>query len=303
MKERFKKWFLISADRYGVAVGILIFMSGVVLIPNFTRLTLRNITPLTYISSALIGGNITLITVVIAINQLILSQELESPGSLREEIERTADFRREALDDPTVPIEPADFLHQLLQQTQEHARSLEGLLPDATNGTTDRLLTELPAQCQRVSDRLDLSSNTLSSAIVPFHSIDYAEYIQDCYQLRLDHEEENQEQLFVTLDALVADLENLDIAEEYFTTAFMKEELSTLSRVMAAIGVMAISVPIALLYQLTAYSGASPPMPGLFALTVLTVVVGLLPLALLISFILRIATVTHYMAAITPFKA
>lgn len=43
-------------------------------------------------------------------------------------------------------------------------------------------------------------------------------------------------------------------------------------------------------------------MPGLFAYTVLTVVVGLSPLALLRVFILRVSTVTQYTAAITPFE-
>lgn len=114
MKDRFRRWVLLSGDQHIVAIGILIIMIGVVLIPEVTRFAIRNISPLFYLASALIGGNITLITVVVAINQVILSQELESPGSLRDEIERTADYQQEALDQPTPPTEPADFLQQLL---------------------------------------------------------------------------------------------------------------------------------------------------------------------------------------------
>ena len=41
-------------------------------------------------------------------------------------------------------------------------------------------------------------------------------------------------------------------------------------------------------------------MSAVFIFTFLTVVVGLIPLALLIAFILRVATVTQNIASITP---
>lgn len=303
MRERFEKWLLVSGHRPAVAVGILALMTGVVLVPDFTRFAIRNTTPLFYISSALVGGNITLITVVVAINQVILSQELESPGSLRDEIEQTADYRRGTFDRAVPPTEPSDFLQQLLEQTRERAHSLESLLPDSADGTNDRLLDDLPEHCERTSDRLESTSNTLSSAVVPLIGSDYADYIHDCYRIQSNYGEENHEQLLATLDALHSDLENLNVAHQYFTTAFIKEELATLSRLLVYVGTVAVSVPIALLYQLTTYSGASPPMPGLFALTVSTVAVGLLPLAILIAFFLRVSTVTQHIAVITPFEA
>lgn len=83
----------------------------------------------------------------------------------------------------------------------------------------------------------------------------------------------------------------------------MKEELATLSRTLLYIGIFALSAPIALLFQLTTYTGLSPPTSELFLLSVLTVVFGLLPLAVLIAFVLRIAIVAHQMAAITPFTS
>lgn len=278
-------------------------MTAMVLLPDATRSPIFNITPLFYISSTLVGGNITLITIVVSINQVILSQELESPGSLRDEIERTAEYRQVALDQPAPPTEPTNFLQLLLLRTRDHATSLKGLLPDATDGTNDRLLKELPEHCEQCSDQIDVSSDNLSSVIVPLLGTDYADYIRDCYQLQANHEDMENEELLSTLDSLTSDLENLNIAQQYFATAFIKEELATLSRLLLYLGIVAVSLPIALLFQLTTYPGASPPMSGLFALSILTVVFGLMPLAVLIAFILRVASVTHYIAAITPFKA
>ena len=242
-------------------------------------------------------------TVVVAINQVILSQEFESPGSIRDEIERTADFREEALNQTAPPTHPADFAQQLLQRTHDYAESLRELLSDSTDESNDRFLRELAEQCDQCSEQIDSSSNSLTSVIVPLLGVDYADYIHDCYQLQSRYEDGDNEELLAALDSLTSCLEDLDIARQYFTTAFMKEELATLSRLLVYIAIVAVAIPIALLYQLTTYSGASPPMEGLFVLTVLTVVVGLQPLAILIAYVLRVASVTQYIAAITPFRA
>lgn len=303
MKDRIKKWLLFTGNRYSVAGGILLLMTGVVLSPLFPPFIMRNTVPLFYLTSALVGGNITLITLVVAINQVVLSQELESPGSLRDEIERTAEYRREALNQPTAPTAPHDFIQQLLQQTQEHVDSLEELLPNTTTETAGQLLNELPEHCEQAIDQLDPTSKKLSTVIVPLLGIDYADYIYDSYRLRSNHNEESHEELYGALDCLSSDLENLDIARQYFTTVFMKEELATLSQSLLYVSIIAIPIPLALLYQLSTYPGASPPMQELIVITILTIVVGLLPLALLIVFVLRIAAIAQYIAAITPFQA
>lgn len=66
-------------------------------------------------------------------------------------------------------------------------------------------------------------------------------------------------------------------------------------------GKCAVSAPIALLFELTSYTGSFPPMPNLFIPSVLTLFVGLLPLAFLMGFILRVATVAQEIATISPF--
>ena len=276
---------------------MLFIMTVVVLIPLLSRFAIRNLMPMFYIASAFIGGNITLITLVVAINQVILSQELESPGSLWDEIDQTDDYRQAALDQPAPPTEPADFLQQLLQQTHDRAGSLAELLPESDT----HLIDELPEECSQISEQLGTGSDKLSSVIVPLLGIEYATHIHECHQLNSDYEGDEYEQLHSALEALSADLKNLDIARQYFTTAFLKEELAELSRSLLYVGVLAISLPVALLIQLTTYPTAATPMPAVVVFTLLTVVVGLIPLALLIAFILRVATVAQNIASITPF--
>lgn len=276
-------------------------MAVVVLVPLFSRFAIHSLTPLMYMASALVGGNITLITLVVALSQVILSQELESPGSLRDEIGRTADYRQAALAQPAPPTDPDDFLQQLLQQTQERAGSLAELLSDSTTESSTHIIDELPEECAKVSEQLETASDKLSSVIIPLLGIEYATYIHECHQLESAYEGDDHEQLLSTLDALSTDLKNLDIARQYFTTIFMKEELAKLSRSLLYVGILAVPLPVALLIQIASYPTAAAPMPVVFAFTLLTVVVGLIPLALLIAFILRVATVAQHIASIAPF--
>lgn len=298
-----REWVLVSGHRFTLAGGILVFMVGVVVtIPALTQFTIRNTTPLIYMASTLIGGNVTLITVVVAINQVILSKELESPGSLRDEIEQTADFRQSALGEQTPPTRPTDFLQELLEQTRERAQSLEELLPDSKLEAADGLVNDLPEQCRQIDEQLESRPDELSGVVLPLIDIDDVDHIHDCHRLQSNLEAGSHDDVRSTLDSLTANLENLTVARQYFASAFMKEELSMLSRSLAYIGVFAVSVPLALLFQLATYPSAAPPMLGLFTFSVLTVVVSLTTVALLIAFILRIATVAEYIAGITPFK-
>lgn len=302
MKDRFRKWVLISGHRYRLGGGLVVLMTGVVVIPLFGGFAIRNTSPLSFLGSTLAGGNVTLITVVVAIDQVILSQELEPPGSLQDEIERTAQYRQAALEGQPPPTKPSTFLEQLLQQILGRVRSLEGLLPESDDGARDELLTGLPTQCERVADEVEPTTNDLSNVLFPLLDIDHVDYIHTCRQLQSRYSDDGHDRLKSTLDDLTTDLENLDVARQYFATAYMKEELATLSRSLLYVGIVAVSLPLALLFRIATYSTATPPTPALFTYSVLAVVVGLMPIALLIAFILRIATVARRIAGITPFK-
>lgn len=300
MRARLEDWLFRSGNRSHVAGGVLLLMTAVVLVPILPGFEIRDTGPLYYLASALITGNLTLITVVVAINQVILSQELESPGSLRDEIERTADYRQAALDGPAPPTDPSAFLRELLEQTGDRAESLADLGGSADD-VDHRLLTDLTDHCERVGEQMEGVSGELSRVVVPILGTDYGEYINDCHRLRARYDEEDHGALHATLGDLTSDLENLDVARQYFTTTFMKEELARLSRSLLYIGVFAVSVPVALLLQLTTYPGSTPPTTEVLPLVVAAAVAGLVPLALLIAFVLRIATIAQEIAAISPF--
>ncbi|MHC3439619.1 hypothetical protein ACYJ1Y_16385 [Natrialbaceae archaeon A-gly3] len=75
----FKRWVLLDGNRYVLAT----------------------------ILSAIVGGTLPFITIVLAINQLVLSQELGWTGDLQQRFDAMRAFRREVEETTATPVSPA----------------------------------------------------------------------------------------------------------------------------------------------------------------------------------------------------
>lgn len=84
---KFAEWILLSGNRGVVAVGFVsIFGVFFTLFELLAVVPLVNAQALFYAYSGLIAGNLMLVTVVVSINQLLLSRELQTPGELRNQM-------------------------------------------------------------------------------------------------------------------------------------------------------------------------------------------------------------------------
>jgi len=90
------------------------------------------------------------------------------------------------------------------------------------------------------------------------------------------------------------------MARQYFKSLYLQEELSSLSRVLLYAGFPA---EVALVLALLGFTAAEGTALTHYSNVLMPVVVGIafLPLALLLAFIVRIATVTERTAATIPF--
>lgn len=305
VKDQFREWVLLHGDRYLIAGCILLVSSGAILSLLLSSV-IRTTTPLYYLSSGVITGNITLITVVVAITQLVLSRELAPPGQIQDEIEETDEYRQTALNQQNIPTEPSDFLQQLFRQTHQHAHAIETPLLESADrqseAESNTLITTLPDQCEQAADHLDQADDRLFNVISPILGTNYAEHIQESHRLQTKYDDEHHARLNAALDRLTTDLIGINVADHYFTTMFIKEELAKVSRLLLYVGIPAVAVPIGILIKLTTYTGSVLPQLDLVVLSVLAVMAGLLPLALLTSFVFRIATAAQRVAAIPPFS-
>lgn len=129
-RKRWRDWFLLDGDRHLVvaltAAGVFLLLSAV----TVSKLApLEDLQPLFYVLGGLIGGNLTVITVVVSINQLLLSRELQAPPDLQSQIEGIIEYRSDVEDaaGQVAPVEPLGFLRLLFENTRGEAQRLGGL--------------------------------------------------------------------------------------------------------------------------------------------------------------------------------
>ncbi|WP_426963685.1 hypothetical protein [Haloparvum alkalitolerans] len=322
-------WVILDADRRVVAAGILFVVFGAVVatgiahpLPADALLERGDSTETLF--NALIGSTITGVTLVLTLSQLILSQELGAVGDQRERMEGALTFRddaAEAMGEPVAPAEPAAFLRALVEATRDRAAAFaaaaEGEIDD---GEIDEAMAEAAGDAElsdRVDDYVDGVVGNASSvarrldgaefgtfdALLAALAFNYSRKIYEGKRLLYGTGDRLPEPAREELDELVTLLELFGPAREHVKTLYFQWELSNLSRVLLAASVPALSVAIATLAFVD---------PGDFTATTLGVsdalwlvagaaTVSIAPFALLLSYILRIVTVTKRTLSIGPF--
>jgi|AntDeeMinimDraft_4_1070355.scaffolds.fasta_scaffold00761_3 hypothetical protein len=305
---RLTEWILLDGDRFHVMAIVVAGIFSVFLILDLSGyVPLRNVQPLYYVYSGLISGNLTLITVVVAINQLLLSREFHSPGELESQIEGVVEYRDdlEEMTGEVAPITPPEFLRVLVESTRRQAQELDDM---AVNETTEEvrddvapIVSELTAQADHVVDLVRESETSTFEALAATLSTDYAPQINRLRQIQYRYADELPADLDDSIDELVHRLKDVDIARQYFKTLYLQEELATLSRHLFYVGLASLVVIVSGLLILTAPTRGSVSQPSLRILVPVTVTVGFAPISLLFAFIVRVATVTQRTVSTIPF--
>ncbi|MFC7175898.1 hypothetical protein [Halosegnis marinus] len=163
-ESRWKLWLLMNADRRVVAGVLLlaVFLSlgvAAALAPGVAD-TLRNSDSVDTVFQGLLTATITGVTLVLTLNQLVLSQELGAVGDQRERMEGAMSFRDDAadlLEAPVAPARPAQFLRAFVQVAGERARDLRATVGDGSDAgrAVADLTDSLVGNADRVADSLD----------------------------------------------------------------------------------------------------------------------------------------------------
>jgi rubrerythrin len=302
--------FLVLSNRL-VLAGVLLLVALTVLLALdwISGFASTDRAPLFYLFSALTGGNFTLITIIVSINQLVVSRQLSTPGELREQISETNEYRESVLDtlpaNEVAPVTPTEFLHLLLRATKESLARLEhgaeDIEDDDTRALIDDLVEDLTAHTNHVDDLLQQSKSGIFSALSATLTTNYSQHIYQARQLQHEYADALSDEEDDSLDELVLLLQQIDVARQYLKTLYMQDELSSLSRWLLAVGLPAVLVCIAMLQLFVASSSAELSPVVLAVLTTASITVALAPLAVVFSFVLRISAVARRTVAITPF--
>ncbi|NUB90193.1 hypothetical protein HT576_03975 [Haloterrigena sp. SYSU A121-1] len=239
-----KRWVLLDGNRYAIAglFSLVVFVACAGI--GFAGyIPVTDPDTATTLVAAIVGGTLPFITIVLAINQLVLSQELGWPGDLSDRFEEMVTFRREIeslTETPVSPAAPADFLQLVVDTVVERTERLEAVaeqLDDPNRAAVLRGFVEaVETEGELVSASLEGSDfgtfDTLSAVLGRFNG----SHLYAARQLRTHYADALSDDALETLDAIVELLGQLAIARQTFKTLYMQYELAHLSKVLLVVG-------------------------------------------------------------------
>ncbi|MUV57600.1 hypothetical protein [Halogeometricum sp. CBA1124] len=148
-----REWWLVNGDRLAVAAVLLavVFAGSLWLtLSEVLRIGEGSYIP-TLLGSGVLSGLATIITVMLSINQLILSRIFGAPNDLNDRLDATLDFRRDAaavLDVTTVSNDPGTFLVEISEAVRDRASALEVEVVEVGD-PSDGACGRTPRSCRR----------------------------------------------------------------------------------------------------------------------------------------------------------
>lgn len=303
------RWALLEGNRHHVAAvvlaGFLLFL-GALLLSGIVAV--QNDTALTRLFTAFVAGNLTLVTVAISINQLILSRELGTPDEFRDRIEEVIRYRHEvesAAEAAVSPITPEEYLDFLARQIRTHAERFR----EQTRGVDQRCRSEaanysetLVAQSEQISAALETRPSSAFHTLLTILDVDFTTDLYRTERLRSAHADSLPAAATDTLDDIYELLEYTGVARQYFKTLYVQRELALLSRKLLYTGLPAVAVSVLAVWVYGHPTGAALDGPTLQILVLGATTVALAPLAILVAYILRVTAIARRTATLMPFE-
>jgi hypothetical protein len=314
-ESRTKLWVLLEANRWVVAAVPVVGVFATLVVlgtldPSPLPEAVASKDPVETTFQGFLTAIITGVTLVVTLSQLVLSQELGAVGDQRERMDEAMRFREDvedAIDAPAAPPEPAAFLRSVVDATNARASELADAVADSDDDRlherVDNLVDSIEGNAETVTDRLgDAQFGTFG---VLFAALDYnySWKIYEARRIRNTHDDLSED-ADRALDRLTEALTYFGPAREHFKTLYFQWELVNLSRVVLYAAVPALLVSVGMILFVDSpgtVTGATLGVDNLLWLVSAAVAVALVPFTLLLSYVLRIATVAKRTLAIGPF--
>jgi hypothetical protein len=315
-ESRTKLWVLLGANRWTMAALLVgsvfaVLVVGGTLDPEPLREAMGSKDPVETTFQGFLTAIITGVTLVVTLNQLVLSQELGAVGDQRDRMVEAMEFRRnveETIEAPAAPPEPASFLRAIVDSTRASADELS----EAVDGTDDEqlrrrtqdLVDSIEGNADAVADQLEGAQFGTFDVLFAALNYNYSWKIHEARRLRNAHADALSEDARAAFDDLIDALRSFGPAREHFKTLYFQWELVNLSRVILYAAVPALLVSVGMILFVDnpgTFPGRTLGVDNLVWVTSGAVAVAVLPFALLFSYVLRIATVAKRTLAIGPF--
>ena len=300
-------WWILTGNRLLVAFVLVVgFFLLLQLLYTLGVIGYADGGPISRMASGMTAGSFSLITIVLTINQLILSQELGTAGQVQTRLEGMLSFR-DRIESTTgvaaAPARPAEMVRLLADSTAEAATALSESVADVPD---ERLRGEVEAYAESVdgsasglAEEVAAHDSTFAALVATF-DFDDQWFIHGGRRLRNRAAADLPAGPDGRFDDLIELLKLFDVGRSHFETVYLRRELANLSRTILVVGVPAVVA--ALLVNLVYGAGPGAGLPS----TLLPVAVSGLatvvfaPVAILASYLLRAATVGYNNATVGP---
>ncbi|WP_117593072.1 hypothetical protein [Haloprofundus halophilus] len=304
-----QRWLYLTGSRR--IITLVVVLGVFVVVRLLTEVGVLHVASGSYLAtlmgSGTFSGLLTLVTVVLSINQLILSRVFGSPSDLSEQLEGNLEFRRNVEDvvgAPNSPNEPGPFLAFLGDALQREAGSLQERL----DGEDRELAGEVESYTAALVDYGEhlthgRSDNSTVDVLLLCLGSEYADHLDATRKLKRQHHDRLSEEASEQFDDLLELLKGVATVRQFFKTLAIQQDLARLSRRLIYLGLGALLVVYCFTQVYKSPSSMSPTLTASTLRWVSSVVAAVVfaPVALLMSYLLRVATLTLYTVSVGSF--
>ncbi len=305
--ERSMHWFLLVGNR--IAVSAVLVAAVVAFFFTLISVGALAIGPgsaaASVFASGLISGTVTLVTIALSINQLILSRVFGSPNELFDQLSGTRNLRRrirEHAGESAVPNDPAAFLELVAETLTERATRLASASEDADHDRpreVEAYASGIAAYGESIAAQIE-SQTAIVNVLEVVLGTEYAQNMTATEHFRNEYGDRLSDAAETELDAIDDLLEAIAVTRQFFKTLSFQQDFARLSRVVAYSGLVALaaSIALALIYRPDSVTVPAGSLPLVFSLGVGVIVA---PLAVFIAYVFRAATVARHTVSVGPF--
>ncbi|GAB3670033.1 hypothetical protein [Halopiger thermotolerans] len=316
---RMKRWFLLDANR-NLVTGLLFLGSFVTIllagsigpVPVQSFLT-EGVSPGVALIE-LLKTIVSVVVIVLSINQLVLSPGLGPVDEQRERFEQSMDLRRKVethTDVRVSPASPAAFLAALLDEIADQAAQIEktasraDIRDSGIHGEITEFANETRTEAERVHALLSSSRFGKFEAVSAALRFAMSEKVRTLREIRQSRSESFSEPLQEALDELGDLLKLFTVAREYLKIVYIRDEYIRLSE-----GLLYTGLPAILITYCAAQIDGPDAFPGHFfgienrlIFVSGAVAIALVPFAVLLSYVFRLTAMSRSTLFIGPFDA
>lgn len=307
LRVRVVDWVVLQGNRQLVALGIALLASVFVwiLISADVLAVGPDSSVATLLGSGITSGVITLLTVALSINQLIISRIFDPINELTDRLDGAREVRanaEELLGQHATPNDPAAFLSLIAIEVADRSARLLALA-DSKEWKPATEITAMVGDFKTYGESIDENiepemsvSDTLNVILGP----EYAFNLTAASYLQAKFEDDLPAEAMVELQGIEDALESIAVVRQFYKTVAIQQDLAELSRVLVYTGLFALlyTIVLTLVYRT---GSVTVPLRVLPAMVTAGTGIVFIPLALFVSYILRAATVARRTVSVGPF--